>query len=325
MMDKLLQVTGLNKKFATPRGDVQAVNDVTFNVGFGETVALVGESGCGKSTVAMNLIQLQKPDGGRVVFDGVDFSDADSDTVNKLRQRIGFVFQNPYSSLNPKMRVVDIVGEPLRTVVGLRGAALKNRVIGYLQDVGLGPEHMTRFPHQFSGGQRQRIAIARALAVEPKLMILDEPTAALDVSVQAQVLNLLVEIQQLRNVSYLFISHDLAVVEHIADKVLVMYLGRIVEAGPVSRVMADPKHPYTRALLDSVPVPDPAQRHRLTVLSGEIPSPLDPPPGCPFAPRCQNAKDICKSVLPELMADKNDTDWLGACHNPIQTAKSNDG
>lgn len=324
MMEKLLQVTDLQKSFVTPRGTVQAVRNVTFDVGFGETVALVGESGCGKSTVAMNLVQLQNPDDGSVVFDGIDFSYANNDSVNQLRQRIGFVFQNPYSSLNPKLRVNEIVGEPLRTVFGLRGAELRAKVIEYLRDVGLGPEHIQRFPHEFSGGQRQRIAIARALAVEPKLMILDEPTAALDVSVQAQILNLLGEIQQLRKVSYLFISHDLAVVEHIADKVIVMYLGQIVEAGLVDQVMLEPRHPYTRALLDSVPVADPAQRHKLTVLGGEIPSPLNPPPGCPFSPRCKNVSDICKSEMPELRSVEEDNDWVSACHNPVQTIDSRD-
>ncbi|MHA1108535.1 MAG: ABC transporter ATP-binding protein [Alphaproteobacteria bacterium] len=312
-----MQVAGLRKSFTTPRGVVRAVDGVSFDIGPGETVALVGESGCGKSTVAMSLIRLLEPDSGTVIFDGMDFSDADSTAINRLRQRIGFVFQNPYSSLNPKMRVVDIVGEPLRTAAGLRGAALTERVAEYLRDVGLGPEHLKRYPHEFSGGQRQRIAIARALALEPKLMILDEPTAALDVSVQAQILNLLGEIQRRRHVSYLFISHDLAVVEHIADKVLVMYLGRIVEAGAADQVMAAPRHPYTRALLDSVPIPDPTQRDRLIVLSGEVPSPLNPPPGCPFAPRCNRALDQCTSVLPELIAD--DGGRLSACHNPINS------
>jgi oligopeptide/dipeptide ABC transporter ATP-binding protein len=316
-MDQVMQVADLRKSFTTPRGVVRAVDGVSFDIGPGETVALVGESGCGKSTVAMSLIRLLEPDSGTVIFDGMDFSDADRTAINKLRQRIGFVFQNPYSSLNPKMRVVDIVGEPLRTAAGLRGAALTERVTEYLRDVGLGPEHLKRYPHEFSGGQRQRIAIARALALEPKLMILDEPTAALDVSVQAQILNLLGEIQRRRHVSYLFISHDLAVVEHIADKVLVMYLGRIVEAGAADQVMAAPRHPYTRALLDSVPIPDPTQRDRLIVLSGEVPSPLNPPPGCPFAPRCNRALDQCTSVLPELIAD--DGGRLSACHNPINS------
>jgi oligopeptide/dipeptide ABC transporter ATP-binding protein len=318
MMDQVMQVAGLRKSFKTPRGIVRAVDGVSFDVGFGETVALVGESGCGKSTVAMSLLRLLEPDAGAIIFDGTDLSDPGRAGVSKLRQRIGFVFQNPYSSLNPKMRIVDIIGEPLR-MAGLRGAALAARVMEYLRDVGMGPEHLKRFPHEFSGGQRQRIAIARALAMEPKLMILDEPTAALDVSVQAQILNLLGEIQQHRNVSYLFISHDLAVVEHIADKVLVMYLGRIVEAGATQHVMADPRHPYTRALLDSVPVPDPTQRHRMAVLSGEVPSPLNPPPGCPFAPRCKNAVDICTTVRPELTAGTDGDDgWLSACHNPVQ-------
>jgi oligopeptide/dipeptide ABC transporter ATP-binding protein len=318
MMDQVMQVAGLRKSFKTPRGIVRAVDGVSFDVGFGETVALVGESGCGKSTVAMSLLRLLEPDAGAIIFDGTDLSDPGRAGVSKLRQRIGFVFQNPYSSLNPKMRIVDIIGEPLR-MAGLRGAALAARVMEYLRDVGMGPEHLKRFPHEFSGGQRQRIAIARALAMEPKLMILDEPTAALDVSVQAQILNLLGEIQQHRNVSYLFISHDLAVVEHIADKVLVMYLGRIVEAGATQHVMADPRHPYTRALLDSIPVPDPTQRHRMAVLSGEVPSPLNPPPGCPFAPRCKNAVDICTTVRPELTAGTDGGDgWLSACHNPVQ-------
>jgi len=319
-MDQVMQVAGLRKSFTTPRGIIRAVDGVSFDIGSGETVALVGESGCGKSTVAMCLLRLLEPDAGTVIFDGGDFSNAPHNGSYELRPRIGFVFQNPYSSLDPRMRVVDIVGEPLRTAAGLRGAVLAGRVTEYLRDVGLGPEHLKRFPHEFSGGQRQRIAIARALAMEPKLMVLDEPTAALDVSVQAQILNLLGEIQQHRNVSYLFISHDLAVVEHIADKVLVMYLGRIVEAGAADRVMADPRHPYTRALLDSVPVPDPAQRHRMAVLSGEVPSPLNPPPGCPFAPRCKNALDVCTTVLPELATGTGDGDgWLSACHNPVQS------
>lgn len=323
-MDQVMQLTGLRKSFTTPRGIVRAVDGVSFDVGAGETVALVGESGCGKSTVALCLIRLLEPDAGMVIFDGADFSNAGRKGINELRQRIGFVFQNPYSSLNPKMRVVDIVGEPLRTAAGLRGAALAERVTEYLRDVGLGPEHLKRFPHEFSGGQRQRIAIARALALEPKLMILDEPTAALDVSVQAQILNLLRKIQRRRNVSYLFISHDLAVVEHIADKVLVMYLGRIVESGAAHRVLAEPRHPYTRALIDSVPVPDPAQRGRMAVLFGEVPSPLNPPPGCPFAPRCKNALDVCTTVRPDLAAGPDGGGWLSACHNPIQPDEPDD-
>ena len=318
-MEQVMQVTDLRKSFTTSQGIVRAVDGVSFDINAGETVALVGESGCGKSTVAMSLIRLLEPDSGTVIFNGADLSGAGRDSINQIRKNIGFVFQNPYSSLNPKMRVVDIVGEPLRTVTGLRGQALADRVSEHLSDVGLGPEHLKRFPHEFSGGQRQRIAIARALALEPKLMVLDEPTAALDVSVQAQILNLLGEIQRRRNVSYLFISHDLAVVEHIADKILVMYLGRIVEAGFASRVLEAPHHPYTRALLDSIPVPDPTRRSRMTVLPGEVPSPLNPPPGCPFSPRCTRAIDICTVTLPELAAATDDNGRFSACHNPIQS------
>jgi len=316
-MEQLMRVTDLRKSFTTSRGVVRAVDGVSFEVNAGETVALVGESGCGKSTVALSLIRLLEPDSGTVIFNGNDLSDAGRNSINELRKNIGFVFQNPYSSLNPKMRVVDIVGEPLRTSAGLRGQALVDRVSEHLSDVGLGPEHLKRYPHEFSGGQRQRIAIARALALEPTLMVLDEPTAALDVSVQAQILNLLGEIQDRRNVSYLFISHDLAVVEHIADKILVMYLGRIVEAGPARQVLEAPKHPYTRALLDSVPVPDPTRRDQLVVLSGEVPSPLNPPPGCPFNPRCKHALDMCTTTVPELNPTADEDGRFSACHNPI--------
>ncbi len=316
-MEQLMRVTDLRKSFTTSRGIVRAVDGVSFEVNSGETVALVGESGCGKSTVALSLIRLLDPDSGTVIFNGNDLSDAGRNSINELRKNIGFVFQNPYSSLNPKMRVVDIVGEPLRTSAGLRGQALADRVSEHLADVGLGPEHLKRYPHEFSGGQRQRIAIARALALEPTLMVLDEPTAALDVSVQAQILNLLGEIQDRRNVSYLFISHDLAVVEHIADKILVMYLGRIVEAGPARQVLEAPKHPYTRALLDSVPVPDPTRRDQLVVLSGEVPSPLNPPPGCPFNPRCKHALDMCTTTVPELNPSADEDNRFSACHNPI--------
>jgi oligopeptide/dipeptide ABC transporter ATP-binding protein len=218
------------------------------------------------------------------------------------RQRLSIVFQNPYSSLDPRMRIREIVGEPLVTAYRLKGRALTEKVLGHLGEVGLGPEHLTRFPHEFSGGQRQRIAIARALALEPKLLILDEPTAALDVSVQAQVLNLLQELQKRRNLSYLFISHNLATVENIADRVLVMYLGRVVEEGPVAQVFASPHHPYTRALLDSVPSIDPRLRGRLRPVTGEVPSALNPPPGCPFAPRCARAGEECWASPPPLLS-----------------------
>jgi oligopeptide/dipeptide ABC transporter ATP-binding protein len=281
---------------------VRAVDDVSFTVASGETVALVGESGCGKTTVALSLLRLIRPDSGRVRFEDVELDGESDRSERRWRQRLSIVFQNPYSSLDPRMRIRDIVGEPLVTAYRLKGRALTERVLGHLSEVGLGPEHLTRFPHEFSGGQRQRIAIARALALEPKLLILDEPTAALDVSVQAQVLNLLQELQRRRGLSYLFISHNLATVESIADRVLVMYLGRVVEQGPVDGVFAGPHHPYTRALLDSVPSIDPGQRHRLKPVTGEVPSILDPPAGCAFAPRCARTSEKCRAAPPPLIS-----------------------
>ncbi|MFP6741114.1 MAG: oligopeptide/dipeptide ABC transporter ATP-binding protein [Alphaproteobacteria bacterium] len=314
-MSALLSVANLAKNYQTRHGVIRAVADVSFDVALGEIVALVGESGCGKSTVALTLLRLIEHDGGQVVFDGMDLDTISSEQQQKLRQDLSIVFQNPYSSLNPRMRIRDIVGEPLRTAYGLRGRELTDRVKQHLGDVGLGAEHMKRFPHEFSGGQRQRIAIARALALEPKLLILDEPTAALDVSVQAQVLNLLRDLQRRLGLSYLVISHNLATVESIADRVLVMYFGKLVETGPVSEVFARPLHPYTRALLDSVPSIDPRHRDRLKSLEGEIPSPLNPPPGCSFAPRCAHADAQCSEAAPilELRSEGRQV----ACYNPL--------
>ncbi len=299
-MSALLEVHELSKTFATRHGAVRAVDKVSFQVEQGQTLALVGESGCGKSTVAHALLRLIEHDAGQVYFDRQDIDRLNAAEKRRLRQKLTILFQNPYSSLNPKMRVLDIVGEPLKTAYGLRGAALRQRVEAHLIDVGLGPEHLRRYPHEFSGGQRQRIAIARALALERMLLILDEPTAALDVSVQAQVLNLLRELQAKLGLSYLFISHNLATVEYLAQQVLVMYLGRIVEAGPVSEVFRSPRHPYTRALLDSIPSIDPARRDRLKTLTGDVPSPLSIPDGCAFAPRCAYATERCRRERPEL-------------------------
>jgi oligopeptide/dipeptide ABC transporter ATP-binding protein len=301
-MTPLLSVEHLTTHFSTRHGVVRAVDDVSFTVAPGETLALVGESGCGKTTVALSLLRLLRPDSGRVSFEGVDLEGGTDKAEKAWRQRLSIVFQNPYSSLDPRMRIRNIVGEPLITAYGLRGRALTERVVRHLGEVGLGAEHLTRFPHEFSGGQRQRIAIARALALEPKLLILDEPTAALDVSVQAQVLNLLQGLQKNLGLSYLFISHNLATVETIADRVLVMYLGRVVEEGPVDEVFAAPCHPYTRGLLDSVPSTDPRLRARLRPVSGEIPSALNPLPGCAFSPRCARAGEECRGTPPPLMA-----------------------
>ena len=296
----LLTAANLSKLYSTRHGVIQAVDDVSFKISRGETVALVGESGCGKSTVALTLLRLIDRDGGTVVFDGRDLDQLTPREADATRRQLSIVFQNPYASLNPRMRVRDIVGEPIHTTSGVSRGEREERVARHLLSVGLGPEHMDRFPHEFSGGQRQRIAVARALALEPRLLILDEPTAALDVSVQAQVLNLLRELQTSKGLSYLYISHDLATVECIADRVLVMYLGRIVETGPVSDVFTHPAHPYTRALLDSIPVPDPSQRDRLQPLRGEVPSPLNPPSGCVFHPRCSRASSRCSQASPTL-------------------------
>ena len=296
----LLTAANLSKSYSTRHGVIQAVNDVSFVISSGETVALVGESGCGKSTVALTLLRLIDRDDGTVVFDGRNLDQLTPREADAMRRHLSIVFQNPYASLNPRMRVRDIVGEPIRTTSGVPRGEREERVARHLLSVGLGPEHMDRFPHEISGGQRQRIAVARALALQPRLLILDEPTAALDVSVQAQVLNLLRELQTNKGLSYLYISHDLATVECIADRVLVMYLGRIVETGPVSDVFTHPAHPYTRALLDSIPDPDPSQRERLKPLRGEVPSPLNPPSGCVFHPRCARASSRCSQRAPAL-------------------------
>ncbi len=294
----LIRVEGLAKQFATKHGVVKAVDQVSFHIGKGETLAVVGESGCGKSTLAMTLLGLVPATCGEVEVDGDRLGEISSVMEARLGRDVSIVFQNPQSALNPKMRVSAIVGEPLKTAFGLRGQALKERVEALLSEVGLGPEHMRRYPHEFSGGQRQRIAIARALALEPRLLILDEPTAALDVSVQAQILNLLNRLKVEKEISYLFITHDLGTVEYIADRVIVMYLGRIVESGPVRNVFQSPAHPYTQALLASVPTLDPAQRDNLTVISGEVPSPINRPTGCVFAPRCSRAEEKCRQSVP---------------------------
>jgi dipeptide transport system ATP-binding protein len=313
-MMPLLSVKDLTKHFPTKAGLVRAVDGVSFDVERGETVAIVGESGCGKSTVALSLLQLIETDSGSVIFDDTDFTQLSDRRRRLIRQNLSIVFQNPYSSLNPKMRASDIIGEPLRSVFSLKGTALKARVEQHLNEVGLGSEHMRRYPHEFSGGQRQRIAIARALALQPKLLILDEPTAALDVSVQAQVLNLLKALQSKYQLSFLFISHNLATVEYIADKILIMYLGKIVESGLVKDVFGSPAHPYTRALIASIPSLDPGKRGELEALSGDVPSPLNLPPGCAFIGRCQRSVDQCHKTIPPLT---NSSVGQVACHNPF--------
>ncbi len=295
--DVLLSVEGLSKVFRTKRGTVYAAEDVSFTVRRGSIVGLVGESGSGKTTVGRTLLRLTEPSGGRAMFDGIDLFSLSPREMRAQRRRLQIVFQDPMSSLNPRLKVGQIIAEGLE-VHGMSAARRDERVAQLLSQVGLRPEHATRFPHEFSGGQRQRIGIARALAVEPDLIIADEPVSALDVSVQAQILNLILDLQQRSPLAILFIAHDLAVVEYICDEVVVMYLGRIMEKGPSKAVYSKPRHPYTQALLASVPVADPTATHERVVLQGDIPSPLNPPSGCVFRTRCRFALPACGETVP---------------------------
>ena len=290
----------LKKYFHTDSGVVRAVDDVSFGIEPGETVGLVGESGCGKSTIGRTILKLVEPSGGKLFFKGRDIFEINRSERRALRREMGIVFQNPYSSLNPRMKVLQIVGEPLKTHARINGARLRRKVLQLLAQVGLKPEQLNRFPHQFSGGQRQRIAIARSLALDPKFLIFDEPTSALDVSVQAQVLNLIRKLQRSKNLTYLFITHDLLVVKYIADRILVMYLGKLVESGPVETVFEQPLHPYTQALLSAIPKADPNVRQKRLLLEGEVPSPINPPSGCRFHSRCPKVVSICREKEPEL-------------------------
>ena len=299
-MTALLQATALTKHFRTRAGLVRAVDGVSFTLAKGETLALVGESGCGKSTTARLVLRLIEPSSGTVAFEGQDITRLPSAALRKLRRRMQIVFQDPFASLNPRMTVGATLDEPL-LIHGYGDAAHRRaRVADLLALVGLSPDQMRRYPHEFSGGQRQRIGIARALALEPALVVCDEPVSALDVSVQAQVVNLLADLQARLGLSYLFIAHDLAVVKHVATRVAVMYLGRIVELAPRQALFAQPLHPYTRALLAAIPRPDPAQRLARQVPGGDIPSPLNPPPGCHFHTRCPFVVERCRVDVPIL-------------------------
>jgi len=320
--DNILEVKNLKMYFPVgsgflsrkPVGYVKAVDDVSFTVKRGETLGLVGESGCGKTTTGRAILQLYKPTAGQVVFDGQDLTSMNTKTMRGMRREMQVIFQDPYSSLNPRMTAGNIIGEPL-IVHGLvaNKTEYRDKVADLLTNVGLNPYMADRFPHEFSGGQRQRIGVARALSVSPKFIVADEPVSALDVSIQAQIINLLEDLQEQFNLTYLFIAHDLSVVRHISDRVGVMYLGHMVEMAERNEIYRNPIHPYTKALLSAVPIPDPvldAQRERV-LLTGEVPSPLNPPSGCVFHPRCPVANDTCSQILPELR--EVETNHYSAC------------
>ena len=304
----LLEVRNLTKHFPIKRGllaktvgHVKAVTNVSFDLGRGETLGLVGESGCGKTTIGRSILRLIEPSSGRVRFDGNEIQDLSHAELRPIRRRMQIIFQDPYSSLNPRMTVEQIVAEGLIVHnIGANAAERREMVYDLLKSVGLPPQAIERYPHEFSGGQRQRIGIARALAVNPDFIVCDEAVSALDVSVQAQIINLLMDIQAQRNISYLFIAHDLSVVEHISHRVAVMYLGNIVEIADTKELYTNPRHPYTRALLNAVPKRTPDENRERHRLEGEPPSPINPPPGCPFVPRCPLAQKSCSEALPEF-------------------------
>ena len=318
--------------FKTEKGSVKAVDGVTFEVRRGETLGLVGESGCGKSTIGRAMIRLREATAGSVRFDGVDLASLSTAALRRMRRRMQIIFQDPYGSLDPRMAVGAIISEPLETHNLVEGAAKTERVAELLRLVGLDPNYVRRYPHEFSGGQRQRIGVARALAVEPEFIVCDEPISALDVSIQAQVLNLLTDLRSSLGLTYLFVAHDLSVVKHISDRVAVMYLGKVVEIGPPDVLYAAPGHPYTRALLSAVPVPDPVaeRKRRRVILKGDVPSPVNPPSGCRFHTRCWlferlGQPEDCTTIDPELKPVTQVADHRAACHHADEALKTDVG
>ncbi|TNE58198.1 MAG: dipeptide ABC transporter ATP-binding protein [Alphaproteobacteria bacterium] len=319
----LLEIKGLKMHFPVRQGVLmrakvfnKAVDDVSLTVGQGETLGIVGESGCGKSTLGKSIIRLYKPTGGKVIFEGEDITNMSAKRLKPRRRNIQMIFQDPVESLNARHTVGDIIEEPLK-IQGIGDAASrKKRVLELLDIVGLQSRSTSRYPFEFSGGQRQRIGIARAIALNPKLIICDEPVSALDVSIQSQILNLLNDLQKEMNLSYFFIAHDLAVVKHISDRIAIMYLGKVVEIGDGDEVNRKPRHPYTKALISAIPIPDPHNKSESIVLSGDVPSPINPPSGCTFHPRCPFAQDICKKEAPQLreVGDKEGLPHQVSCH-----------
>lgn len=320
MNEELLVVDNLKTYFPLKKGlfgqtsgYIKAVDGVSFRLGRGETLGIVGESGCGKSTTGRSILQLVKPSGGSVRFGGEELISMRAQRLREMRSQMQIIFQDPYSSLNPRLTVATILAEALSVASGQTDPrSVREKVLGLLQLVGLNPQYADRYPHEFSGGQRQRIGIARAIAARPKLIVADEPVSALDVSIQAQILNLMNELQEDMGLTYLFISHDLGVIRHISDRIAVMYLGRIVEIADKKSLFANPLHPYTQALISSVPIPNPDKKKERIVLSGDVPSPANPPVGCAFHPRCRYAMDICKTVRPVQLALEQD--HTVACH-----------
>lgn len=318
----LLWVENLTKYFPIERGllrrnvgQVKAVEGVSFVLKEGETLGLVGESGCGKSTLARVILRLLPPTDGRIFFEGINILTLKSGEMQKLRKRLQIIFQDPYGSLNPRHTIESIVGEPLSIHKLAKRKERKDCIVELLRLVGLEESSLVRYPHEFSGGQRQRIGIARALATSPKFIVADEPVSSLDVSIAAQIINLLKDLQERLKLSYLFISHDLRAVKHISDRVAVMYLGKIVELAKKEEIYALPKHPYTKALLEAIPTLDPVIKRRRLILSGDLPDPADPPPGCPFHPRCKEVKPHCKEIKPSLR--EISLDHLVACHGVV--------